>query len=246
MKITTYIINLKTSPARKEYMRHLLSAYPHLNLRFIEAIDGRILTEDELDVCYDRNKSLLRYGRVVNPGEIGCTLSHYRCYREIVEGDDDFVLILEDDISIVGDMSFLLNERMTSFMHSDKPKILFLSGDYWYWHKKNITGVFSAVGSYAYLINRVAAKRIVNGIKVPFHVADDWNLYKDYGVKLYAVYPYIIDANINGMPSDIQQNHWGHLKSKMSWDNVLKSYCKGAIKKILVCCGHFESKIRYE
>lgn len=246
MRITTYIINLKTSPARKEYMQQLLSTYHQLDFQFIEATDGRVLTEDELNDCYDRKISLARYGRKVNPGEIGCTLSHYRCYRKIAEGTDDFVLMLEDDISIVGDMNFLFSERMTSFMQSDKPKILFLSGDYWYWQKKDITGVFSAVGSYAYLINKAAAKCIVSGIKKPFHVADDWNLYKDYGVKFYAAYPYIIDANINGMPSDIQQDHWGHLKSKMSWGNVLKSYCKGAIKKILIWCGHFESKIRYE
>ncbi|MCM1372456.1 MAG: glycosyltransferase family 25 protein [Bacteroides sp.] len=246
MKITTYIINLKTSSVRKDYMKQLLSTYHDLDPKFIEATDGRILTEDELDACYDRKKSLLRYGRKVNLGEIGCTLSHYRNYQKISEGEKNFVLVMEDDISIVGNLDFLFSERVTSFMHSDEPRILLLSGDYWYWQKKDITRVFSAVGSYAYLINRAAARRIVNGIRTPFHVADDWNLYKDFGVKLYAAHPYIIDANINGISSDIQQEHWGHLKSKMSCDNVLKSYSKGMVKGLLGLCGHFESKIRNE
>lgn len=246
MKIQAYIINLKTSRARKEYMQGLLSGYPCLNLRFIEATDGRVLSEEQRKNTFNMASCLLRYGRIINPGEIGCTLSHYQCYRDLVASQNDYVLILEDDISIVGDINFIFNKKMDSFLASTEPKILFLSGDYWYWKRKKITRVFSAVGSYAYFINKAAASRILNMIDIPFNVADDWDLYKSFGIGLYAVYPYVIDANVINLPSDIKQEHWGNLKSKMDWKNIFESYCRGVVKRILVQCGHFESKIRHE
>ena len=79
---------------------------------------------------------------------------------------------------------------------------------------------------------------------IPFNVADDWDLYKGYGVKLYAIYPYVIDANIADIPSDINQEYWGNKKSLMSWSNILGSYFRGLIKRALGYTGHFESKIR--
>ena len=244
MEITTFIVNLKTSFKRKEYIKNLLSDYPNLLLNFIEAVDGRILSEETRNSIFDSERSLSRYGKKMNPGEIGCTLSHLKCYNQLIQSSLDYVLILEDDISIVGDMEPILKDEITTFMKDSAPKILFLSGDYWHWDKKRITRVFSAVGSYAYFINQAAAKLILSNVSKPYHVADDWDLYKSFGVKLYALYPYIIDANIADIPSDIQQEYWGNKKSLMSWNNRAQSLYRGIVKRILCRSGYFESKKR--
>lgn len=243
MTIPTYIVNLKTSTARKEYMENLLSGFSRLDIRFIEAVDGRLFSEEERNQAFDMHECVLRNGREINAGEIGCTLSHRKCYRMLVDSGDKYALILEDDISIVGDMDRALSDEVIRFMSCDKPRILFLSGDYWYWKRKNISRVCWAVGSYAYYINRAAASRILR-IKKPFNVADDWDLYKAAGVGLFALHPYVVDANITDLPSDIQQNHWGNLRQKMSFNNIFRSYKMGIIKKCLCKIGHFESKIR--
>lgn len=243
MNISAYVINLKTSQARKAYMEHLLSVYPCLDVQFIEAVDGRCFSDEQLCPFFDQDACVRRNGRVINPGEIGCTLSHRKCYRELVESGNIYILILEDDISIVGDVNTAFNDKVVEFMRSDEPRILFLSGDYWYWRRKHITQVCWAVGSYAYFINRAAAMRVLE-IDKPFNVADDWDLYKTRGVKLYAVHPYVIDANISDLPSDIRQEHWGNMKRLMSLKNIFRSYRMGMLKRCLYWAGHFESKIR--
>ena len=244
MKLYTYIVNLKTSVARKEYMNQLLSKYTDLDIHFIEAVDGRVFTEEQRNEAFDMKSCVRRFGKELNPGEIGCTLSHYKCYREFLETNEDFVLILEDDISLVGDINLIFSKEIHDFMSAAVPKILLLSGDYWYWDDKKITRVFSAVGSYAYLINRTAISLILQNTTKPFNVADDWDLFKSFGVKLYAIHPYVIDANIADIPSDINQAYWGNKKSLMSWKNILGSYYRGFVKRLLGYRGHFESKIR--
>lgn len=243
MKIPAYVINLKNSHLRREYMEKLLSTYPSIDVNFIEAVDGRIMSKDSLSEVFDFDSCIKRNGRIINPGEVGCVLSHRKCYHEMIQSNKDYALILEDDITIVGDMNTAVNHNTINFMHSSEPSILFLSGDYWYWRKKPITDVFFAVGSYAYFINRAAAE-IVLQINKPYNVADDWDLYKYMGVKLYAVYPYVIDANIQDLPSDINQEHWGILRKEMSFGNVIRSYIVGIVKRFLFHFGHFESKIR--
>ena len=245
MKIPTYVINLKSSSARRRYMEDLLSVYEHLKVEFVEAVDGRLYSKEQQQVLFDMKACVQRNGRIINPGEIGCTLSHRKCYQKVLDSASPYALIFEDDISIVGDMSTAINDTVASFMNCQKPRILFLSGDYWYWRKKAITKVCWAVGSYAYFINRAAAERILK-IGKPFSVADDWDLYKTNGVGLYAIHPYVIDANISDLPSDIQQSYWGNKRSLMSKKNILRSYYMGIIKRCLLWVGHFESKIRNE
>lgn len=243
--INTYIINLLTSTARKEYMQELLNYYPFLNPIFIGAVDGRVLSQEEREVSFDDVTCYKCYGRIINGGEVGCTLSHFKCYNRLVESKDKFALILEDDVTIMRDLNELDWEKIAEFMSDDEPRIMFLSGDYWYWDKKIITRVFSAVGSYAYLINHAAAERIVK-IKKPFNVADDWDVYKQLGVKLFAVHPYMIDANIADIPSEIQQDYWGNHKNKMSLKYILRTLYVGLVKRYLGRKGNFESKVRTE
>ena len=243
--INTYIVNLVTSTARKEYMQGLLENYPYINPIFIEAVDGRLFSTREREVFFDDNACQKRYGRLINGGEVGCTLSHFKCYNKLAESNDKFVLILEDDITIMRDLNELDWAGIVEFMSVDEPRIMFLSGDYWYWDKKSVTRVFSAVGSYAYFINRAAAQRIVK-IKRPSNVADDWDVYKLLGVKLFAIHPYVIDANIADIPSEIQQDYWGNHKDKMSLRYILRTLYVGLVKRYLVRKGNFESKVRTE
>lgn len=53
MKIPAYVINLKNSHLRREYMEKLLSAYPSIDVNFIEAVDGRIMSKDSLSEVFD-------------------------------------------------------------------------------------------------------------------------------------------------------------------------------------------------
>lgn len=95
----TYVINLKTSENRRIYMENLLSPYKDiLDVCFVEAVDGRILTDKQLSSIWNLKGSYKTYGRFLRKGEIGCALSHKKCYREMLKSREDVALILEDDV----------------------------------------------------------------------------------------------------------------------------------------------------
>lgn len=244
--LTTYVINLERSAIRKNYMEQLIRPYTFLNISFIKAIDGNSIEADLLESLFDDNKCFKRYGRQLNPGEKGCVLSHRKCYQTLLDSEQDYVLILEDDINIVGNLERLKDINIKDIMSINTPLILFLSGDYWYFRRKYpILNVYTAIGSYAYIINRAAAQAIMS-IKRPFNVSDDWSFYKQFGLNYKAFIPYLIDANLNMelLGSNINQYSWGINRKLMSKDNVFKSYMSGIIKHILKATGHFESKVK--
>lgn len=245
-QIGTYVINLETFTVRKEYMEGLLLKYPFLDLQFISAINGRKLSENELLAEFDYKKCLKRYGRILNAGEVGCILSHRKCYSQLLSSSNSFALVLEDDIYPMRNLSELQNVDLENILSVSEPVVLLLSGDYWYWRKlRPITSVYDAVGSYAYFINRAAAERILS-ITKPYNVADDWALYKSWGIKLKAINPYLMDANVNMsiLGSDISQGKWGINRRLMSHYEVFLSYKLAIVKRLLKMIGNFESKIR--
>ena len=99
-RIQTYIINLEKSVVRKEYMNDLLRAYSFLDIHYVKGVEGKKLSESEISERFDKDRCLKRYGRVINLGEIGCTLSHRECYEKLLSTSSGYALILEDDIHL--------------------------------------------------------------------------------------------------------------------------------------------------
>lgn len=243
-----FIVNLAKDKERKNYMSRLVASYPFLDTEFIEAVYGKALSEEELNQLFDLPLTFKRYGRQLNPGEIGCTLSHFKCYRHLLEGSDPYVLLLEDDITVLNDFSIV--EKIAASLPEDEPWVLFLSGDYWYTSKRRfeadvcLAKVYDAVGTYAYAINRKGAELILQQNSKASCVADNWSLYRSQGLKLYAVNPYLIDANIETFDSSIEQTYFGEVRKNMPWTMRIKAYKLSLVKRILLKTGRFVSKIR--
>lgn len=243
--IKTYIVNLETSVVRRKYMEELLCPYTFLSVEFIKAFDGRELTFQERIAVFDDISCVKHIGRLLNGGEIGCTLSHRKCYQTLLDSNDPFALILEDDIAPQRNLQEINNHDWDKWLNTTSPTVLFLSGDFWYYKRKPIVSVFDAVGTYSYFINRAAAKLILS-LGKPYNAADDWALYRRKGLKMKAVFPYMIDANINMevLSSDINQYEWGLNRKNMSFGEVIWSCYNSLIKKVMKKSGHFEKKIR--
>ena len=238
----TYIINLKTSEKRRHYMENILAPYSSLDVKFIEALDGRRMSEREVLAKFDVCASKDRYGRELNRGEIGCVLSHRKAFETFLKTSEPYALILEDDISIIRNLNELDLVELDSILINSAPSVLFLSGDYWYYRKRgNVVSCYDALGAYAYIINRTAAQMMLTYNK-PFFVADDWEIHKRNGLKLKAIQPYMVDANLNmeKLSSDVQQDQWGINRSKMSFIEFLKSINTSLIRHFLKTLGMFE------
>lgn len=79
----TYIINLKECSSRKERMRKILTPYTNmLDISFIEAVNGNEILKknNNFNGIFNMDKSINQYGRILYPGEVGCTLSHRKCH----------------------------------------------------------------------------------------------------------------------------------------------------------------------
>lgn len=240
--IKTYVINLKKATVRKTYMEGLLSKYNVLDVEFIKAVDGRKLSAAERKDLFDDEKCLSLIGRQLNGGEVGCVLSHRKCYENLLSTNEPYVLILEDDISIIRNLEEIKQYNIEGIMNTDKPTVLMLSGDFWYWRNKNIVSVYDCIGAYAYMINKAAAKLILS--YKASTVADYWRYHISHGLNIKAIKPYMIDANLNMdlLSSDVDQYSWGVCRSKMSLKNVCRSYFGAIVKRALKNIGHFEYK----
>lgn len=242
-----YVINLKHSTDRKAYMQELLQPYSFLDVEFVEAIDGRCLSDTDKAKMFNIEKANSRYGRYLSDGEIGCTLSHQLCYQKLINDKEDFALILEDDLIISENHidTILRNLENVLKEYSNIPIILLLSGDYW-WTKvdrkignSSLVSIYDASCAQSYIINKKAALRMRN--KHPFFLADDWLYYKEKA-RIKAVYPHLMDQNRVDFSTLVIANHIGIVRKGLSLSRNLFYYKNAIIKKILYKFNHFESK----
>ena len=91
MTIKTYIINLDKNIDRWKKIKKVLDKTDLEYERFY-AILGKEITEEEED------KYINKYSKSILTNFIkGCGVSHIKIYEKILESDDDYTLILEDD-----------------------------------------------------------------------------------------------------------------------------------------------------
>ena len=95
-----FMVNLERRPDRYERMKYNFDQLG-IDYKWVPAMDGRTITEDflaEAGIKMLPEFSEPYHGRALTYGEIGCFLSHYRLWQQIVEEELDLVLIFEDDI----------------------------------------------------------------------------------------------------------------------------------------------------
>lgn len=244
----TYIINLPHDIRRREYITNIVSQYTYLKYEILDAVYGKKLTQEETTKQFDTNTAFKRYGRDLNAGEIGCTLSHFKIYNALTKSEEPYALVFEDDITVIRDFSII--EQMATHLPNNEPWVLFLSADYWFLNRKivykefSIAKVYDAVGTYAYVINQAGAELILSKNRKPSNVADHWSLYRRQGLNLYAAYPYMVDANIESFESSIEQSTFGENRRQMPISMLIPAYWNAFVKKILLKTGRFVSKIR--
>jgi len=197
-----YIVNLERSPERKAYMQNVLQVLPSLVCDFIPAVDGKAMSEEMRKQQFDVDKFYSRYSIYPRPGEIGCTLSHQKCYRKIVSDNEPYVLILEDDIVLPNNGICEILPELEKRMTSNTPQIILLSGWYWYYNTKHLVGnyrlanIYDAFLTHAYMINLSAAKILIEN--KPYRIADDWRYIHKKGIRVQAVLPHLIDQKWDG------------------------------------------------
>lgn len=196
MQIKTYIVNLPASADRREYIGREMAKYPFLDVEIVEAVDGRRLTPDEIEQRFDPRRFARHYGRLPAGGEIGCTLSHRKCYEALLTSTEEVALILEDDAAFVctEGLEKLLQACIRLLKEGGTEMLLFSQQMRYYTQPSPLCGdyaaypVEAAYGTFAYLICRRAAARLLRPQR-PFIAADDYIWMRRRGLRIGCVLP---------------------------------------------------------
>lgn len=244
--LTTYIINLKTSTDRREYMEKIMASFDYLDITYIDAVNGKEMSQEEVDATFDQRSAFKAYGRELRRGEIGCTLSHKLCAETLLASKKKYALILEDDLIWKSGSFETLFGEIGETLDSEDPVIILLSGDYWYTSLHDFYGdykiakVRDAVCTQSYFINRAAAHKLLE--LGNWHVADDWWAIRCTGIKILALYPHIADQNRADLDTVIAAQYGGLKKKNLSISRRIELIWLSFVKKMLVKINHFESK----
>lgn len=101
----SYVINLDRSPDRWQRMADRLNSIGAAFER-VPAVDGRLLSDTEIS---DVHKPVAG-AAAMTPEEVGCFLSHRKCWERIVSGPDAYGCVFEDDMLISKQAALFLGE----------------------------------------------------------------------------------------------------------------------------------------
>jgi len=117
-------INLDRRNDRKEHIEKELNKINWIgSVERIVAVDGRklvkndlnnLLNNDAINEFMDTSDRQFAPGSYMSKGAAGCALSHRKCWENIYYGNDEKVLVLEDDIRF--DNEF--NEKLKSYLEN--------------------------------------------------------------------------------------------------------------------------------
>jgi len=169
MKINkTYIINLERRPDRKiSILKRIKKFNLELNEKIYKAVDGYDINENYL---HNNNIKLLNIwkepykGTIMSLGEIGCALSHYFIWKDIVDKSHKGALIIEDDANFSNNFKTVLDEIILP----DNYDILYLGRQLFKKHKYEINisnYIYKPIFSFwaiGYYITYNGAKKLLN------------------------------------------------------------------------------------
>jgi glycosyl transferase family 25 len=217
--LQTWVINLDRAPDRLTRISRQLH---DLRLPFnrLPAVDARCLTPAQA-AAIDEMGYRRKHGKTPLAGELGCYLSHVEVMRRFMAGAARFALVLEDDALLQPSLPAVLRGLLQhparwdmvklSAVHSGTPVrgIEVAAG-----HRLAVM-LSRCTGSSAYLMNRRAAGRYLQGLlpmSLPYdHVFDQgWR----FGLRVRLVTPTPcghderIESTIVGPAASSRKFHW--------------------------------------
>lgn len=178
-----YYINLKKDIERNSYIKKNLD---ELNIKYerIEAINGNdINIEKKYTVIYTNDF-------IATKGQIGCYLSHIKCYEKFIESKYEYLIILEDDVDLNNNFKnsiiILFNcysniIKSSDFIYLSRSQVM---KDYQYkinLQKYNDEFIYSpdifGYGFHSYFLTKNGAKNLLNIINDAKIIYDNINIF---------------------------------------------------------------------
>ena len=206
-----YIINLKKDVKRKQHIISELTKQQITNFEFIEGVDGSLMSEKEIvNETYSDENGFNKWNVKMSNGEIGCSLSHIKVYKKLIESNYNIALIVEDDAVFLKPFSKILSNFVISSF-SNKKQIVLISEIREFYKKPikkineyELVKVTNAFFTHSYFINKSAAKAILS-FNYPVKTTNDNFLFFHIycGIKLLGLNPFITTQDKKNFKTNI-------------------------------------------
>jgi glycosyl transferase family 25 len=215
--VPVYLINLERALDRLLTMDRQLSSAGIFYER-VDAVEGNKLAFP--NDLYDASGYRARHGKLTNPAEVGCYLSHIECARRFLASQSDHALIFEDDLLLPDDLPEIISAALAEGVSWDILRLSTVNRGKKFIVKQLTSQRALAVsltrekGSGAYLINRRAALWLCQALvpmRLPYDIAFDLEYLS--GLRGMFVSPVPISQEA-GFPSNIQL---GRSRFQLPW-----------------------------
>ncbi len=207
--IDYYVIHMKNSNNKyNNIIKNQKKLKKSINI--YNAVIGKDIDLNNLSTIDPRINFNFTYNYI---GEVGCYLSHMLLIKSLINSNNKYTVIFEDDLDILDDN---LNDKINEIINkldSDFDIIYLgnLNNNYYERiidNKYTINKLDFLWGTHAYIINNKNAKKIYESL-LDINVAIDNkfknNISNDI-IKAYVIYPILVDQNTDELKSDIRPN----------------------------------------
>lgn len=209
------IVSLKQDVAKRKVISEKLNNL-NVNFEFIDAIYGKSLEQTFFDDLQPAGKILNR-GFLPTKGEVGCSLSHLKVYKKILQDKLEWACVLEDDAILDNKFSdFIENFNAVNFDNlyilggqegldiSSKliSKSIFIKEKYGeILFNKVIFSENYVNRTCCYVISKKTAGKMIAIFEEGFYLADDW-----YSFKAKCAFKDIFISNFVSHPVDLSHS----------------------------------------
>lgn len=189
------VVSMKGSSARRESFEKLAEA-ADLNWEFFDA-----RTQAEEPLSYSESLSRRRFGRPLSKGEVGCYVSHYKLWEELLTSPADQMIVLEDDVIVDWNALKAIAEFDCGVAGIDVLRLFathpfrFVPAMYRFLseHHHIVRSKGFAFGTQGYLVTRRGAEAFLAGGTTIYEPVD-WRIsrYWDYRLPCYVIFPFPI------------------------------------------------------
>lgn len=186
-----YIVSLKQDVKKRKIIEDKLNSL-QIPFEFVDAVYGKELSKEFIPTLNLAGQSFER-GFCPTPGEVGCTLSHLKVYKLMLERKQNWACILEDDVILDHRMhDFYINFNINQSKFVDEN--LYLMGgqngisanilvarsffSFFYVGEQKFSKIINSeqyvCRTCCYVINAKLAEKIVKLSDSIFLLADDW------------------------------------------------------------------------
>lgn len=207
--IPIFVVSMPNSARRLS----MTSKLKDMEFEYLDAIVGKFFL-NEIDQINNTEWVKNRYKRNLTAGEFGCSESHKKIYKKIIELKIPWVIILEDDVDFSINFQKIINNNIEDFNPEniyifgcqeglDSSRYIVLSenknldlGEIKF--RKCLSSDRYIYRTAAYLISSKVAENIISFTKNKYCLADDWDVFHKENI-----YKSIYLSNFVSHPEDL-------------------------------------------